>query len=490
MASLLMGIDVGTTQTKVGIFHLDGRLAAMASARYPSRFDAATNAAEQAPDDWWAAAVDAIRQALAEINPSRLLAVSVGGQGPTVVALDEALDPVAPALTWMDSRAAPVARQLSLRVGRPLPLHAFIAKAVWMKQARPEAYAAARWFCQSWDFVAGRLISGPVASTSPSIAPWSDEWIAAAELDEAKFPALRAMGEPVGRVMAQAARATGLPVGLPVIGGISDYFEGLIGCGALSPGIASDNGGTSQSFNVCWNAPVEAEGTFSNSSFVEGLWYVGGPASTTGKALDWWREAVLGRNLEDWSLLEEAEAAPPGSDRLIFLPYLAGERAPLWDPLARGAFFGLSLQHGRGHLTRAILESVAYTLCHLIEKIEAAGVSIREIRACGGQARSSAWCRIKADATGQRVAVPEVTEAPVLGAALIAGVGMGVFPDYAVGADRMVRIRTAFEIDEENHARYQNLYRIYRDLYPALQPLYVRLNAAGQAERQAGPLVR
>lgn len=487
MASLLMGIDVGTTQTKVGIFHLDGRLAAMASARYPLQFDAATNAAEQNPAEWWAAAARAIRQTLEQIDPARLLAVSVGGQGPTAVALDEALDPVAPALTWMDSRAAPVARQLSLRVGRPLPLHAFIAKAVWMKKAWPEAYAAARWFCQSWDFVAGRLIGGPVASTSLSIAPWSDEWIAAAELDEAKFPALRAMGEPVGRVTAQAARDTGLPFGLPVIGGISDYFEGLIGSGVLAAGMACDNGGTSQSFNLCWNAPLDAAGVFCVASFVEGTWYIGGPTSTTGKALEWWNEAMLGRSPDDWTILEEAETVPPGSDRLIFLPYLAGERAPIWDPLARGAFFGLSLRHGRAHLTRAILEAVAYTLCHLIEQIEAAGGEVREIRACGGQAYSNLWCSIKADATGRRVVVPEVTDAPALGAAIIAGVGVHAFEDFATGAERMVRVRQVFEPDAGRHAHYQALYGIYRDLYRPLRPIYERLSKVGGDGWQAGP---
>jgi xylulokinase len=487
MTALLMGIDVGTTQTKVGVFHLDGRPAAMASARYPSPFDAAANAAEQNPAEWWAAAALAIRQALAEIDPACLLAVSVGGQGPTVVALDEALDPITPALTWMDLRAAPVARQLGERAGQPLPPHAFIAKVVWIKQTRPEVYAATRWFCQAWDFVAARLIGEPVASTSPGIAPWSKTWISVAELDDGKFPLLQPMGAPVGRVTAGAARDTGLPAGLPVIGGISDYFEGLIGSGALQPGTACDNGGTSQSFNLCWNAPLVVEGVFCIPSFDERLWYIGGPASTTGKALDWWREDVLECELDDWTALEAAARMPPGSDRLIFLPYLAGERAPLWDPQARGVFFGLSVQHRRGHLTRAILEAVAYTLCHLIERIEAAGAQVREIRACGGQAYSDLWCSIKADATGRPVVVPEVIEAPALGAAIIAGVGVQAFKDFAMGAERMVRVRQVFEADAGRHAHYQELYGIYRDLYRPLQSIYERLSRVGGAERPAGP---
>ncbi len=474
--ALLMGIDVGTTQTKVGVFHLDGRPAAMAAAGYALNFDAATGAAEQDPSGWWAATVRASRQALDGLDSASLLAVCVGGQGPTAVALDEALEPVGPALTWMDSRSAGDAELLGSRVGRALPSHAFIGKAAWLNRARAEAYAATRWLCQAWDFVAARLTGVVLASSSPGIAPWNDELIQAAELDADKFPALRPMGELVGHVTPEAALACGLPAGLPVVGGISDYFEGLIGSGALHAGIACDNGGASQSFNVCWNAPVEAEGAFSIPSFAEGFWYVGGPVSTTGKALDWWRISVLGRASEDWTLLDEAEAAPPGSNRLIFLPYLAGERAPLWDPLARGVFFGLSLHHARAHLTRAILEAAAYALCHLIEKIEASGVGIREIRACGGQARSAGWCRIKSDATGHCVAVPEVADAPVLGAAMIAAIGAHVFDDYASAAEQMVRIRTVFGPDEEHHARYRALYDIYRDLYRPLQPMYERLS--------------
>jgi xylulokinase len=208
---------------------------------------------------------------------------------------------------------------------------------------------------------------------------------------------------------------------------------------------------------------------------MEGQWYVGGPVSTTGKALAWWCTDVLGGAPEDGVLLAEAEAVPAGSERLIFLPYLAGERAPLWDPLARGVFFGLGLGHRREHLTRAVLEAVAYALRHLIEHIEAAGAEVREIRACGGQARSEAWCQIKADVTGRPLAVPEFTEAGVLGAAMIAAVGVGARESYPEAAQQMVRPRQVIQPDPARHAHYQDLYGLYRDLYEALRPLNERL---------------
>lgn len=473
--SLLLGIDVGTTRAKVGAFHLDGRPAAMRIAPYPHALIAEGEAAEQDPREWWAHIRRALGEIVTEIDVSALLGVCVGGQGPTLVAMDELLELVAPALTWMDRRAIPQAQQLTTRAGRFVPPHAFMAKAMWLDQARPEAYSRTRWFCQAWDFVASQLVGRAVVSTSPGVAPWDAELVAASELDAEKFPRMQQMGELVGKVSADAAQATGLPAGLPVLGGITDYFGGILGSGAVCRGIACDNGGTSQSFNVCWDAPLDVRGIFCVPSFENGYWYIGGPASTTGRALDWWRHDILGTDLADWTMVDAVASVAPGSDSLIFLPYLAGERAPLWDSHARGVFFGLHLNHQRQHLTRAILEAVAYSMRHIQEHIERAGAAIQEIHCCGGQALSELWCQIKADVTGCRVIVPEVIEAPVLGSAIIAGVGVGAFENFTQGAMSMVRPRRVIEPNAEHHARYREMYALYRELYQAVQPLYGRL---------------
>lgn len=474
---LLLGIDVGTTRAKVGAFHLDGRPAAMRVAAYPHALIADGDAAEQDPREWWAHIRRALSETLNEIDASALLGVCVGGQGPTLVAVDESLEPVANALTWMDRRAVRQAQELTARAGRFVPPHAFIAKAMWLSEMRPEAYTRTRWFCQAWDFVASQLVERAVVSMSPGVAPWDAELVAASVLDADKFPQAQRMGELVGKVSAQAAQATGLPDGLPVVGGITDYFGGILGSGAVCRGIACDNGGTSQSFNVCWDARLDVRGIFCVPSFETGYWYIGGPASTTGRALDWWRHEILGTDAADWTVVDAAAAVPPGSDSLIFLPYLAGERSPIWDSQARGVFFGLNLNHQRQHLTRAILEAVAYTMRHVQEHIEHSGAAIHEIHCCGGQASSELWCQIKADVTGCRVIVPEVIEAPVLGAAIIAGVGVGAFENFTQGAMNMVRPRRVIEPDDEHHTRYQEMYALYRELYQAVQPLYRRLKA-------------
>jgi len=471
---LLLGIDVGTTCAKVGVFQLDGRPAAMRVAPYSYAKTSDGNVAEQDACEWWSQVQNALRATLAQIDVNALRGVCVGGQGPTLVAVDESLTPVAPALTWMDQRAIGQVRLLSERLERNVPSHSFLAKAMWLNTSRPEVYANTRWFCQAWDYVASQLVGEAVVSTAPGIAPWDDELLAASELDAKKFPTVQQLGQILGYVTAEAAEITGLPKNLPVVGGISDYFGGILGSGAVTRGVACDNGGTSSSFNVCWDNELQVQGIFCMPSFETGYWYIGGPASTTGRALDWWRREIL--DADDWTIVNAAANVSPGSERLIFLPYLAGERAPLWDAEARGVMFGLSLHHSRAHLTRAILEGVAYALRHIMEQIERAGATIQEIHCCGGQAASELWCQIKADVTGRRVIVPEVIEAPVLGSAIIAGVGVGVLNSFREGACQMMRVRRVIEPDMANHERYQEFYALFRELYTAVQPLYPRLH--------------
>jgi xylulokinase len=307
---------------------------------------------------------------------------------------------------------------------------------------------------------------------SPGVAPWENDLLSVSGLDVRKFPQMVEMGTPVGQVTAAASSLTGLPRGLAVIGGTTDYFGGILGSGAVCAGTACDNGGTSQSFNLCWDAPLTAKGIFCVPSFAQGFWYLGGPASTTGRALEWWRENILGVDADDWTLIERAADIAPGSEGLVFLPYLAGERAPLWDPSARGVFFGLDLDHKRDHMTRSILEGVAFAVRHIMDQIESTGACVKQINCCSGQASSELWCQIKADVLDRRVIVPEVLDAAPLGSAIIAGVGVGVFESFAAGANKMVRPHRTFEPDAERHSVYDAVYKRYRALYPAVKEIY------------------
>ena len=223
----------------------------------------------------------------------------------------------------------------------------------------------------------------------------------------------------MGRLTGAAADALGLTAGIPVAGGTVDAFASYHGAGLLRAGDAYDPGGSAGGFGVYWDEPVEVPGGFVTPAPLAGQYSVGAAMAATGRALDWYRDSILGDTISTDALLAEAAATPPGADGLVFLPYLAGERSPIWDPEARGVLAGLTLSHGRGHIARAILEASALAIRHVAAPMLAAGVEVREMRVCGGPAQSEVWNQIKADVTGFTVAVPAVLETAVLGSAIL-----------------------------------------------------------------------
>jgi xylulokinase len=222
---------------------------------------------------------------------------------------------------------------------------------------------------------------------------------------------------------------------------------------------------------VYWHEPVEVPGAFVTPAPLGGLFSVGAAMAATGRALDWFRDSVVGGGVTTERLLEEAGTTPPGADGVVFLPYLAGERSPIWDPTATGAFVGLTLGHGRAHLGRSILEASALAIRHVAEPMLAAGVTVTAMRACGGPARSETWNQIKADVTGFPVLVPAVLETAVLGSAILGAVGIGACPDVPTGVRAMTRIERRLDPRPEYQATYDRAYAVYRGLYPALAPL-------------------
>ncbi|MCI0344031.1 MAG: carbohydrate kinase, partial [Chloroflexi bacterium] len=284
-----------------------------------------------------------------------------------------------------------------------------------------------------------------------------------------KLPEPIAAGSVVGHLTAEAAEALGLEAGLPVVSGVVDAFASFHGAGMLSAGDAIDVGGGAGGFGVYWGAPVEAAGAFVTPAPLPGLFVVGGAMAATGKSLDWFRDGVLGNGASTEQLLDEAGATPAGAGGVVFLPYLAGERSPLWDPGARGAFVGLRLDHGRGHMTRAILEAAALAIRHVAEPILAAGVRVNAMRLAGGPARSEAWNQLKADITGFPVEVPHVLETAVIGSAILGAVGVGEHPNLPAAIGAMTRVERRLEPRTSNQPTYDELYRTYRRIHPALR---------------------
>jgi xylulokinase len=480
--SLVIGVDLGTSETKAGLFDQEGNLLRLARCGYPIVTVGEAGCAEQDPERWWSAVCQTLREVAQDAPAGDLAALCVQGQGPSVVMADERGMPLNNAILWMDTRPCGERDELSRRLGNPVSPFAHMPMAMWMAGHRPEAFARARWFLAAWDLIALRLCGQAAASSLAYFQPFPEIEVEAAGLPHRLFPPVVKAGTPIAGLTAAAAQATGLPEGLPVVAGVHDGIATFIGAGLVAPGRSADVNGTSGGLALCWNGPINEPGIFSAAWIHPGEFIVGGAMAALGKCLDWAREAVAGSSLTYEELIREAVTAPVGADRLVFLPYLAGERAPIWDPLARGVFFGLTLNHKREHLMRAVLESVAYALRHVAEELLKAGARIDEVRVCGRQALSQDWNQIKADVLGVPVAVPRVREAALMGAAVLAGVGAGLLPDITQGANQMVRIDGVLEPVAAHHQQYLELFGVYKRLYPDLRNAFRQLGVCAQEE--------
>ena len=465
---VVLAIDVGTTNAKAGLVDLRGRLVASARATYALDVEPHAGRAEQDPEDWWRATVEAVRS-LRAVEPRREIhAICVAGHGPSLAALDAEGRPTHPAITWLDTRAATEQAELGAATGLRGWALGVLPAALWLERNAPAAAARARWYLNTWEAVAFRLTDRAATSVVPS-QPFPDT------------AALRATGPDPGRVAPTIAAGTvleglsgtaaaelGLAPGTPVVAGVVDAFASFHGAGLVGAGDAIDAGGTAGGFGVYVDRPVGAAGSFCTPAPLPGLYIVGGAMAATGKALDWLRDDILGSGRTTEELVAEAATVAPGADGLVFLPYLAGERSPLWDPQATGAFAGLTLSHGRAHMTRAILEAAALAIRHVAEPILAAGVDVREMRVCGGPARSAVWNRIKADVTGFPVAVPTVPETTVVGTAILAATGIGAFADVPAAIAAMTSIDHRLVPAPAAAHIYDARYDEYVRLHPAI----------------------
>ena len=467
----ILGLDLGTTEVKAGLIGLDGRMLAIARAGYGLAVGHGTGWVEQDSAAWWSAAVVAVRS-LRPPEPVDVVAIGVDGHGPTLAAVDNDGEATRPAITFLDTRAVAEADELAAATGirgwalGPLPA------ALWVERHEPDVAARTRWYLTTWEWLALRLTGEAAAPLVPGQAVPDPATVRTATgLAMDRRPASNAMGEVVGRLTAIAAAELGLRAGVPVAGGTNDAFASYLGAGLAEAGDAYDPGGSAGGFGVYWDSPVEVHGAFVTPAPIEGLYSVGAAMAATGRALDWFRDGVVGGGVSTEWLLEEAGSTPPGSDGVVFLPYLAGERSPIWDPTATGAFVGLTLAHGRGHLVRAILEASALAIRHVAEPMLEAGVVVTAMRACGGPARSETWNQIKADVTGFPVLVPAVLETAVLGSGILGAVGIGASPDVATAVRAMTRIERRLDPRPECRATYDRIYAVYKGLYPALAPV-------------------
>ena len=492
-----LGIDAGTTAVKAMLVGSDGSVLAEGEVEHPVSVSR-PGWSEQPPEMWWRSTTLAVRKTLqaAERNARRveIAAIGLSGQMHSSVFLDADGEVIRPALLWNDVRTTDQCRQILDKMGMEglrdtvgnLPLEGFtVPKLLWLRENEPHNYARLRTLLLPKDYIRYRM-SGEYA-TEPSDAAgtllydvrrrfWSKPMLDALELDADILPSVVESTEISGVVSADAAAELGIPAGIPIVGGGADNAAGAIGCGATSSAVMQASIGTSGAVVLPASEPHVAPGmnlhTFCHAA--PGMWYLMGVILSAGSALRWLRDTFVPGTSYD-ALTAEAEQVAAGSDGLLFLPYLTGERTPHNDAGARGVFFGLSFAHGRGHLTRAVIEGVCFAMRDSLELMKLQGVSPSEVRAIGGGARSRMWLQTLANVFALPIATVQPQGGAAYGASLLAAVGCGMFDAIHDAVGSCITTETAAEPDANLAATYEELYAAYKRLYLALRDEFAAL---------------
>ena len=496
-ASYLLGIDVSTTATKALLIDERGSVAAAAASDY-SFETPQPRWSEQAPQLWWSAAVEAIREVLAitEIKPGDIAGVGLTGQMHGLVLLDADGEVLRPSILWNDQRTGDACDEIRQKVGKDRlieltgndALTGFTApKLLWVRRNEPDIYDRIAHVLLPKDYLRYRL-TGDYATDKAGAGgtllidlrtrEWSSDVLDALDIPADWLPRTYEGTDTTGTISETASRETGLPPDLPVVAGGGDQSAGAVGVGAVREGIGALTLGTSGVVFAPSNEPlVEPAGRLhAFPHAVPGRWHLMGVMLSAAGSLRWYRDAMA-PDLSFDDLLAPAANVAPGSDGLVFLPYLTGERTPHPDPLARGAFVGLTVRHAQAHMTRAVLEGVAFGLRDGFGLMDEAGLpELSEIRLAGGGTRSALWRQILADVIGRELVTVNTSEGAAFGAALLAGVGAGVWPDVDAACGATIRITGRTEPQPDISRRYDDVYDIYGSLYPTLKETFARLS--------------
>jgi xylulokinase len=493
----LIGIDVGTGGTRAIVIDERGRVLGSATAEHEPFASPETGWAEQDPRDWWRACGEAVKGVLLKtsLRPDEIGSVGFSGQMHGAVLLDEHDEVLRPSIIWCDQRTGQQCTALTETIGaerlieltcNPALTGFTLPKLMWVRQHEPEIWARVKSVLLPKDYVRLRLTGDratDVADASGMLLfnvigrRWSNEMMAAGEIDERWLPSVFESPEITGQVSAEGAAATGLKQGTPVVAGGGDQAAGAVGMGIVRPGAVSATIGTSGVVFAATDRPaLDPAGrvhTFCHA--VPGRWHVMGVTQAAGLSLRWFRDQ-FGAGVDDGRdpydrLSEEGAKVAPGADGVLWAPYLMGERTPHLDPLARAALVGLAANHTRAHVVRAILEGVAFSLRDSIEIFREMKVPIETMRLGGGGARSSLWRQVQADVYGMAVEIVEAEEGAAYGAALLAGVGVKAWDSVDEACEAVVRVAARIEPDPGTAALMNRHYDAFRALYPALRTL-------------------
>lgn len=497
MRRYVIGIDVGTGGTRAVLVGEKGEVLASATGEHAQFASPRNGWAEQDPLDWWKACKQALVKLMREsgVSKTEIAAVGLTGQMHGAVLLDGNDEVLRPALIWCDQRTQQQCDELNETVGagrlveltsNPALTNFTLTKLMWVRAHEPEIWRRFRHFLLPKDYIRLRLTgerATDVADASGTLLldvahrRWSREMLEAAHLEESCLPRLFESPEITGKITARAAAETGLAEGTPVVAGAGDQAAGAVGMGIVKAGDVSATIGTSGVVFAATDQPfLDPRGrlhTFCHA--IPNRWHVMGVTQAAGLSFRWFRDnfgTLPGSTGDPYdSLTREAAAIPAGADGVLWAPYLMGERTPHLDAEVRGALIGLAASHGRGHIIRAILEGVAFSMKDTLTIFAEIGVPVNDIRLGGGGARSALWRQIQADVYAKSVSQLATEEGAAYGTAILAGAGAGLWPSVDDACSRFVQIASIVEPGRDASATLQRQYRLYRAIYPALKEI-------------------
>ena len=494
----VFGIDVGTSGTRAVLVDRAGAIAGSATCEHAPFASPQTGWAEQDPHDWWKAAGSAIRQVLADAGNPNVICVGLAGQMHGAVLLDERNQVLRPALIWCDQRTQAQCDWLNAKLGpqriieltcNPALTNFTLTKLLWVRDNEPEIWKRFRRVLLPKDYVRLRLTgehATDVADASGTLMldvahrRWSEEMMSAAGLAMSCLPKLFESPEVCARISEAGAAHSGLKPGTPVVAGAGDQAGGAVGMGIVRAGVVSATIGTSGVVFAATDSPaMDAKGrvhTFCHA--IPGRWHVMGVTQAAGLSFTWLRDLLRNDSAEPSfeELAWEAAVVPAGSDGALWAPYLMGERTPHLDPNARATLTGLAASHTRGHVVRAVLEGVAFSLKDTFSLFAEMQVPVSKVRLGGGGARSDLWQQIQADVYEQEVEILTAEEGAAFGGALLAGVGAKFWGSVEEACDAVVSVQRQVRPDARSAEAIKKQYENYRQLYPALKQIFARMS--------------
>lgn len=484
---LYIGVDLGTSAVKLLLMEGDGTIRKIVSREYPLYFPH-SGWAEQNPEDWYSQTLEGIRELVSGCDRSQVAGISFGGQMHGLVTLDEKDRVIRPAILWNDGRSAEETEYLNEKIGKE-KLSAYTAniafagftapKILWMQKHEPDLFARVKKIMLPKDYLAYRLSGSFCTDLSDASGMllldvknrrWSQEMLEICGITEQMLPKLYESYEVVGTLKENVADGLGLSHQVKVIAGAGDNAAAAVGTGTVGEGRCNISLGTSGTIFISSHTfGVDSHNALHSFCHADGYYHLMGCMLSAASCNKWWNETIL--RTDDFAA-EQAGITKLGENPVIFLPYLMGERSPHNNPKARGMFIGMSMDTTREDMTQAVLEGVAFGLRDSLEVARSLGIDVRRTRICGGGAKSPLWRRMIASIMNLKVEMIENEEGPALGGAILAAVGCGEYPDVETAAARLVHVADTIEPEPELVEKYEERYRRFHALYPAVKDLF------------------